>query len=131
MSIRTAIDLAIKRGANPVMISRMFGVSIASIEKRVKVIAERSRVASERRLAVLERMARHERPKAEALEEKNARDKASIKRWLALPIRYEDDARSKAWNAGAAARNDAMLARKREHWRSLGGVSDWSHTRSE
>ncbi len=130
LSLGVAIDTAIRRGANPVMISRTLGVSIQAIEKRVNAIAERSRIASERRMAVLERQARHERPKAEPLEDPLARDKAAMGRWLALPIRYEN-AREPAWNAGAAARNDAAFAARREHWRSLGGVSDWSHTRSE
>ena len=125
MSLSIAIDTAIKRGASPSQIARIYGVSIASIEKRVEAIAHRSKVASERRIKHLEMQLRHERPKSEPLEEVHARDKRAMDRWLALPIRYENYP-ERAWNPGAAARNDAMLARRRSHFRTLGGVADYS-----
>ena len=48
-----------------------------------------------------------------------------LARWLALPITY-DNAPEPRWNAGAAARNDAILALRREVTRTMGGVADYS-----
>ncbi|MCA3704283.1 MAG: hypothetical protein INF12_14770 [Methylobacterium sp.] len=130
MSLKTAIDTAIKRGASPVMISRLYGVSMASIEKRAAAIAERTRIARERRLRQIERECKfHEPAPAETI--MRDKDERAIAAWLAYPISYENDPRSRPWNVGSAARNDAALARRREHFRSLGGVADYSSVPGE
>ena len=127
MSLDIAIDAALKRGANPVSISRLLGVSIASIEKRAKAMQERvERMLHARRIQQIERECgfnKPARPKQE-LDQRDA-DLAAVSAWLSLPIKY-DDAPEPRWNAGAAARNDAILARRRETPRTMGGVADYS-----
>lgn len=53
-------------------------------------------------------------------------EERALAKWVALPLRYEDDPRSRPWNPTAALRNDAILKQRRSHFRTLGGVADYS-----
>lgn len=122
MSLDIAIDAALKRGANPVSISRLLGVSVASVEKRAKVMQERvERMLHARRIQQIERECgfnKADRPPQE-LDQRDM-DRAAIATWCALPIRYDNDPRS---HRDGAIRVNLRLS---AHARTLGGVADYS-----
>lgn len=127
MSLDIAIDAALKRGASPIQVSRLLGVSTASVQKRADALKARvERMLHARRIQQIERECGFNQP-ASAKPELAQRDadSAAMSAWLALPIIY-DNAPEPRWNAGAAARNDAILARRREVTRTMGGVADYS-----
>ena len=122
MSLDIAIDAALKRGANPVSISRLLGVSIASIEKRADALKARvERMLHARRIQQIERECGFNKP-AQTLNEFDQRDADlnSVRAWLALPIRYDNDPRS---HRDGAIRVNLRLS---AHARTLGGVADYS-----
>lgn len=115
MSLDIAIDAALKRGANPVSISRLLGVSVASVEKRVE------RMLHARRIQQIERECgfnKADRPPQE-LDQRDM-DRAAVATWCALPIRYDNDPRS---HRDGAIRVNLRLS---AHARTLGGVADYS-----
>lgn len=88
---------------------------------RAQAEAERARNEAE----LVAQAEQKDREKIISQMDPEGRDRFSMSRWLALDMRYENHP-ERPWNAGAAARNDAMLARRRSHFRTLGGVADYS-----
>lgn len=116
MSLDIAIDAALKRGATHVSISRMFGVSVAIITRRAELLALRLRNLE------YGRMARPPQPKFSPPQDTQQResDAAAMTKWLAFPIRYDNDPRS---HRDGAIRVNLRLS---AHARTLGGVADYS-----
>ena len=150
---RARVMRLIGAGETPARIAKRVGVEENTVRmlradrnaekaaRRAAALAERQAERAARREAIAER-------KREALERKRAKqsefdnstepfaktggdfdtekqEERALAKWLALPIRYENHPEL-PWNAGAAARNDAHLARRRSHFRTLGGVADYS-----
>lgn len=122
-----ALELS-RGGVSALAVAMRYGVPVGQVmrdREEIRRQRERERLARKNK-AQIEFLASDE-PFALTMEDLNARlsDEAALAKWLALPIRYENHP-ERPWNAGAAARNDAMLARRRSHHRTLGGVADYS-----
>lgn len=125
MSLPVAIDEALKRGNTPASVARMFGVGIKAVELRASYIKRASEIARARRLQQVRRELGLTTPQATREDTEKSANLEAMEKWCALPIAY-DNAPEPRWNAGAAARNDAKLASRRAHHRTLGGVADYS-----
>lgn len=123
MSLPVAIDEALKRGASHVTIARLYGISVASVQKRADQIAYRARVARERikareRQLIREVFGTYHEPGELEMRDANL---ASMARWCALPIRYGNDPRS--YRDGSTRVNLRLSA---NGVRTMGGVADYS-----
>lgn len=122
MSLDIAIDAALKRGASPTQVSRLLGVSAASVQKRADALKARiERMLHARRIQQIERECgfnKVDRPPQE-LDQRDL-DRAAMARWCALPIQYDNDPRS---HRDGAIRVNLRLS---AHARTLGGVADYS-----
>ena len=117
MTTARAIDAALERGQSPASVARFFGVGLMVAERRAVIMAEKRRIMAE--------ITRERRVEARVRQHAETTTKDRLAQWLALPLHYENDPRSKPWRPSGRT-----ISRPISEHRSLGGVAVYA-TRDE
>lgn len=123
-----AIDAALDAEQSPRAIARFFGIPVSQVMSRARLKLSPFEV-ERRRLEAAELRRRQEaREKSQTARAMAAAEADALARrdeyteWVALPIAYEDEPRSRPFDYSRAFANTVALARNPDIDRTLGGV---------